>query len=195
MPPKASVVRYDGDDPYLVVAAGQGHGHVLGHRQRHLSRRIRLLAGRRLRQRAGRHGYDHKKMGDHGARRMGGGEAPLPRAGPRHPEPKTFTAVGIGDMSGDVFGNAMLLSAATSKLVGAFNHLPRLRRPRSLIRRRAGKERERLFALPRSSWSDYDAKLISAGRRGVSTQRQIDRTVRAGLAPDGCPVRYRGQAG
>jgi glutamate dehydrogenase len=72
-----------------------------------------------------------------------------------------FTAIGIGDMSGDVFGNGMLLSRHT-KLVGAFNHLHIFFDPDPDPEGSFG-ERERLFALPRSSWSDYDASLISRG--------------------------------
>src|SRR5690606_37302882 len=72
-----------------------------------------------------------------------------------------FTAVGIGDMSGDVFGNGMLLSQHI-RLVAAFDHRhifidPNPDSARSFI------ERERLFRVPRSSWADYDATLISAG--------------------------------
>src|SRR6266704_2895283 len=76
---------------------------------------------------------------------------------------RDFAVLGVGDMSGDVFGNGMLLSPHI-KLVGAFNHLhifidPDPDQAKSL------KERQRLFALPRSSWSDYNAKLISKGGR------------------------------
>ena len=72
-----------------------------------------------------------------------------------------FTAVGVGDMSGDVFGNGMLLSKHT-KLVGAFNHLHIFVDPNP-DPAASHAERQRLFALPRSTWADYDAKLISKG--------------------------------
>src|SRR5213078_4930259 len=72
-----------------------------------------------------------------------------------------FTCVGIGDMSGDVFGNGMLLSKHI-KLVAAFDHRHVFIDPNP-DPARSYKERERMFALPRSSWDDYDKKLISKG--------------------------------
>src|SRR3984893_7648281 len=72
-----------------------------------------------------------------------------------------FTVVGIGDMSGDVFGNGMLLSRHI-KLIGAFDHRHVFLDPNP-DPEASFKERERLFKLPRSSWADYDSKLISKG--------------------------------
>ncbi|CAN0595337.1 unnamed protein product, partial [Laminaria digitata] len=72
-----------------------------------------------------------------------------------------FTVVGVGDMSGDVFGNGMLLSKHI-KLIAAFNHLHIFLDP-DPDPAKSFAERKRLFALPRSSWTDYDAKLISRG--------------------------------
>src|SRR5207244_13459239 len=72
-----------------------------------------------------------------------------------------FTAVGIGDMAGDVFGNGMLLSHHT-RLVAAFNHLHVFLDP-DPDPERSFEERKRLFELPRSSWADYDESLISEG--------------------------------
>ena len=106
----------------------QGHGDVLRYRQRH-SPRARLLAGRRLRLRR-QPRLRPQEDGHHRARRLGSGEAPFPRDGPRHPEPSAFTCIGVGDMSGDVFGNGMLLSKHT-KLVAAFDHRAYLHRSRS----------------------------------------------------------------
>ena len=86
---------------------------------------------------------------------------------------ETFTVAGVGDMSGDVFGNGMLLSPCI-RLVGGLRpsrHLHRSDRP---IRRTSFAERERLFALPRSSWQDYDKTLISKGGGVFSrTEKQI----------------------
>ena len=82
--------------------------------------------------------------------------------------------VGVGDMSGDVFGNGMLLSPHI-KLLGAFNH-----QQSSSIQARSGEslaERQRLFDLPRSAWSDYDASADLEGRRSLRAQRQVDRLI------------------
>src|SRR5262249_56596925 len=76
-----------------------------------------------------------------------------------------FTVAGIGDMSGDVFGNGMLLSEHI-KLVAAFDHRHIFLDP-DPGPATSFAERQRLFALPRSSWEDYGTKLISAGRRGL----------------------------
>ena len=80
-----------------------------------------------------------------------------------------FTVVGIGDMSGDVFGNGMLLSEHI-KLVAAFDHRHIFLDP-DPDPATSFAERERLFALPRSSWADYDTALISRRRRGVAADR------------------------
>ncbi|MGQ0501273.1 MAG: NAD-glutamate dehydrogenase [Panacagrimonas sp.] len=151
-------VRHDGDDPYLVVAADKGtatfsdiangvaadYGFWLGDA---------FASG-------GSVGYDHKKMG---ITARGAWESVK-----RHfRELKTdiaredFTVVGIGDMSGDVFGNGMLLSPHI-RLVAAFDHRHVFLDP-SPDPQRSFAERQRLFALPRSSWADYDTSLISKG--------------------------------
>ena len=116
--PPPDVVRHDGDDPYLVVAADKGTATFSdianGDRAR-----VRLLAGRRLRIRRFR-GLRPQEDGHHRARRLGIGQAPLREL--RHESSTTdFTVVGVGDMSGDVFGNGMLLSRHI-KLVAAFDH-------------------------------------------------------------------------
>jgi len=152
------VVRYDGDDPYLVVAADKGtatfsdianavsaeHGFWLGDA---------FASG-------GSVGYDHKKMA---ITAKGAWESVKRhfRALGRDSQSEDFTCVGIGDMSGDVFGNGMLLSEHI-RLVAAFDHRHIFLDP-DPDAAASFKERQRMFVLPRSSWADYDAKLISAG--------------------------------
>ncbi|MBP6596552.1 MAG: NAD-glutamate dehydrogenase, partial [Arenimonas sp.] len=152
------VVRHDGDDPYLVVAADKGtatfsdiangisaeHGYWLGDA---------FASG-------GSVGYDHKGMG---ITAKGAWESVRRhfRAIGIDSQTQEFTCAGIGDMSGDVFGNGMLLSK-TIRLVAAFDHRhifldPTPDAARSFL------ERQRLFALPRSSWEDYDQGLLSTG--------------------------------
>jgi glutamate dehydrogenase len=156
--PPRQVVRYDGDDPYLVVAADKGTAAFSD-----LANEIALARGFWLGDAfasGGEHGYDHKEMG---ITARGAWESV--RRHFRHlaidPDRDDFTVVGIGDMSGDVFGNAMLLSGHI-RLVAAFDHRhvfldPNPGAARSFV------ERRRLFDLPRSSWADYDPALISAG--------------------------------
>ena len=79
-------------------------------------------------------------------------------------------------MSGDVFGNGMLLLARTSRLLAAFNHLHVFLDPNPDAAASFA-ERQRLFELPRSSWSDYDPELISPGGGRVRAQREIDRAI------------------
>jgi glutamate dehydrogenase len=152
------VVRYDGDDPYLVVAADKGtarfsdianaisaeHGFWLGDA---------FASG-------GSVGYDHKRMGITARGAWESVKRHFRELG-RDIMSADFTVVGIGDMAGDVFGNGMLLSPHI-RLLGAFNHshvfLDPDPEPRSAI-----VERLRLFELPDSAWSDYDPALISAG--------------------------------
>jgi glutamate dehydrogenase len=156
--PPADVVRLDGDDPYLVVAADKGTATFSD-----TANAISLQRGHWLGDAfasGGSQGYDHKKMG---ITARGAWECVR-----RHfreididIQKEPFTVAGVGDMSGDVFGNGMLLSPAI-KLVAAFDHRDIFLDPapdpaQSLA------ERQRLFALPRSSWQDYDKGLISAG--------------------------------
>ena len=138
---------------------GQGHGDVLGHRQRRRAV-LRLLARRRLRLRwLGR--LRPQGHGHHRPRRVGVGQAALPRDGCRLASSEDFTVVGVGDMSGDVFGNGMLLSEHI-RLVAAFDHRHVFVDPEP-VAAQSFAERKRLFELPRSSWDDYDRSLISAG--------------------------------
>jgi glutamate dehydrogenase len=156
--PPPQVVRIDADDPYLVVAADKGtatfsdyanaisqeYGHWLGDA---------FASG-------GSVGYDHKVMG---ITARGAWESVK-----RHfreigldTQTTDFTVVGIGDMSGDVFGNGMLLSPHI-RLVAAFDHRHIFIDPQPATAASFA-ERQRLFALPRSSWADYDLNLISQG--------------------------------
>jgi glutamate dehydrogenase len=152
------VVRHDADDPYLVVAADKGtakfsdianaisieHGYWLGDA---------YASG-------GSHGYDHKGMG---ITAKGAWESVKRhfRSLNRDCQSQDFTCVGIGDMSGDVFGNGMMLSEHTC-LLAAFDHRHVFLDPTPNAAR-AFAERVRLFSVPRSSWDDYDKSLISAG--------------------------------
>jgi len=152
------VVRHDGDDPYLVVAADKGTATFSDHANA-VAHEYGFWLGDAFAS-GGSVGYDHKKMG---ITARGAWESVK-----RHfrdlgldTQTEAFTAVGIGDMAGDVFGNGMLLSEEI-RLVAAFNHRHVFIDP-TPDAAAAFAERDRLFALPRSSWSDYDASLISSG--------------------------------
>ncbi|HEV3399839.1 MAG TPA: NAD-glutamate dehydrogenase [Actinomycetes bacterium] len=156
--PPADVVRYDDDDPYLVVAADKGTASFSD-----LANSIAQEYGFWLDDAfasGGSAGYDHKKMGIT-ARGAWESVKQLFRERGVDTQSTDFTVVGIGDMSGDVFGNGMLLSRHI-KLIGAFNHLHVFLDP-DPDPEASFTERERLFALPRSSWSDYDPAKISEG--------------------------------
>ena len=156
--PPPDCVRHDGDDPYLVVAAdkgtatfsdiangiAEGRGFWLGDA---------FASG-------GSHGYDHKKMG---ITAKGAWEAVKRhfREMGRDIQNAPFTCIGVGDMSGDVFGNGMLLSKCT-KLLAAFDHRHIFIDP-DPDPAATWAERKRMFDLPRSSWADYDKSLISKG--------------------------------
>jgi glutamate dehydrogenase len=156
--PPVDTVRYDGDDTYLVVAADKGTATFSDvANELAISRGIWLgdafASG-------GSNGYDHKAMG---ITARGGWESVKRhfRELGKNIQESPFTAVGIGDMSGDVFGNAMLLSPHT-KLLAAFDHRHVFLDPDPDPAVAYG-ERRRLFELPRSSWEDYDSSLISDG--------------------------------
>ena len=157
VPPQA-VVRRDGDDPYLVVAADKGTATFSD-----TANGIAISRGYWLGDAfasGGSAGYDHKKMG---ITARGGWEAVKRhfREMDRDIQSEPFTVAGVGDMSGDVFGNGMLLSPQT-RLVAAFDHRDIFIDPTPDAARSLA-ERQRLFALPRSSWQDYDKALISRG--------------------------------
>ncbi|MCS6760888.1 MAG: NAD-glutamate dehydrogenase [Candidatus Devosia symbiotica] len=157
VPPRA-VVRRDGDDPYLVVAADKGTASFSDTANDIATSRGYWLGDAFAS--GGSAGYDHKKMG---ITARGGWEAVRRhfREMDRDIQAEPFTTVGVGDMSGDVFGNGMLLSAQT-RLVAAFDHRDIFIDPNPDAARSLA-ERHRLFALPRSSWQDYDTALISRG--------------------------------
>ena len=152
------MICYDEDDPYLVVAADKGTATFSD-----IANAISLEYGFWLGDAfasGGSIGYDHKKMG---ITARGAWESVKRHFYEMGVDIATtdFTVVGIGDMAGDVFGNGMLLSQHI-KLVAAFNHAhifidPDPSPQTSFI------ERKRLFELPRSTWADYDKKLISKG--------------------------------
>jgi glutamate dehydrogenase len=156
--PPPSVVRHDGDDPYLVVAADKGTA-TFSDIANELSHAHDFWLGDAFAS-GGSVGYDHKAMG---VTARGAWECVK-----RHfremdidIQRQPFRAVGVGDMSGDVFGNGMLLSEQT-RLVAAFDHRDIFIDPEPDAA--AGfAERKRLFALPRSSWQDYDKTRISKG--------------------------------
>ncbi|GAA1094963.1 NAD-glutamate dehydrogenase [Nocardiopsis composta] len=152
------VVRHDGDDYYLVVAADKGTA-TFSDTANAIAKRRGFWLGDAFAS-GGSVGYDHKAMGitARGAwesvkyhfREMG-----------TDVQSEEFTVVGVGDMSGDVFGNGMLLSEHI-RLVAAFDHRHVFVDP-DPDAAASYAERRRLFELPRSSWADYDEKLISAG--------------------------------
>jgi glutamate dehydrogenase len=156
--PPPGMVRHDGDDPYLVVAADKGTA-TFSDTANALALGRGFWLGDAFAS-GGSAGYDHKAMG---ITARGGWEAVK-----RHfremdvdIQRQPFSVAGVGDMSGDVFGNGMLLSRKI-RLVAAFDHRDIFIDP-DPDPEVSFAERERLFALPRSSWQDYDASLISKG--------------------------------
>jgi glutamate dehydrogenase len=152
------VVRQDGDDPYLVVAADKGTAH-LSDTANAVSAQYGFWLGDAFAS-GGSAGYDHKKMGitargawecvRHHFRSLGVDIQKEP-----------FTVAGVGDMSGDVFGNGVLLSR-TTRLVAAFDHRHIFIDP-DPDPETSYRERERLFGLARSTWRDYDPARLSPG--------------------------------
>ncbi|MEV4171810.1 NAD-glutamate dehydrogenase [Nonomuraea sp. NPDC049709] len=156
--PPPDVVRHDGDDTYLVVAADKGTA-TFSDIANSVAKEYGFWLGDAFAS-GGSIGYDHKAMG---ITARGAWESVRYhfRTTGVDVQNTDFTVVGIGDMSGDVFGNGMLLSEHI-RLVAAFDHRHIFVDP-SPDAARSFAERQRLFELPRSSWEDYDAKLISAG--------------------------------
>jgi glutamate dehydrogenase len=185
------VVRHDRDDPYLVVAADKGTA-TFSDLANEISTGYGFWLGDAFAS-GGSAGYDHKKMGitargawesvkrhfrelasgsdglsrelasgsDGLSRELASGSDGLSRELGIDVDAHDFTVVGIGDMSGDVFGNGMLLSRHI-RLVAAFDHRHIFLDP-DPHPSRSYQERQRLFALPRSTWDDYDRSLISGG--------------------------------
>jgi glutamate dehydrogenase len=170
----AQVHRLDGDDPYLVVAADKGTASF--------SDRANAIAAEYgywlddAFASGGSSGYDHKKMG---ITARGAWECVKRhfRELDRDIERTAFTVAGIGDMSGDVFGNGLLQSRRI-QLVAAFNQQHIFIDP-SPQAERSFRERERLFRLPRSGWNDYEQRLLS---RGGGVYERAAKTVT--LAPE-----------
>jgi glutamate dehydrogenase len=156
--PPPDVVRHDGDDPYLVVAADKGTA-TFSDIANGISGEYGFWLGDAFAS-GGSAGYDHKAMG---ITARGAWEAVKRhfREMGRDIQRQEFTVAGVGDMSGDVFGNGMLLSEHTL-LVGAFNHLHIFVDPNPDAAASFA-ERRRLFDLPRSSWADYDPARLSPG--------------------------------
>ena len=156
--PPRDVVRHDGDDPYLVVAADKGTA-TFSDVANEIAAGYGFWLGDAFAS-GGSEGYDHKKMGITARGAWESVKNHFATLG-LNPAIDEFTVAGIGDMSGDVFGNGMLLSDKL-QLVAAFDHRHVFLDP-DPDPGASFAERQRLFALPRSSWDDYDRSLISAG--------------------------------
>ncbi|MBL6785442.1 MAG: NAD-glutamate dehydrogenase [Rickettsiales bacterium] len=154
----SNVVCYDDDDPYLVVAADKGTA-TFSDIANKISAKYNFWLGDAFAS-GGSNGYDHKKMGITAKGAWQSVTRHFFEAGININKDE-FSVVGIGDMSGDVFGNGMLLSK-NIKLIAAFNHMHIFIDPNPNAAS-SFKERSRLFKLPRSSWTDYNPKLISKG--------------------------------
>ena len=176
--PPADVIRHDGDDTYLVVAADKGTA-TFSDIANGMSRDYGFWLDDAFAS-GGSVGYDHKKMG---ITAKGAWESVK-----RHfreigldTQRQDFTVVGIGDMAGDVFGNGMILSKHI-KLLAAFNHIHIFVDPNPGDPAKSLIERKRLFRKPRSAWTDYDANLISKRRRRVCAISEIHRHFNANEA-------------
>ncbi|RJG41856.1 NAD-glutamate dehydrogenase [Motilimonas pumila] len=152
------VVRYDDDDPYLVVAADKGTA-TFSDIANEISEQYHFWLADAFAS-GGSQGYDHKKMGITAKGAWESVKRHFKEMG-INCQQTDFTCVGIGDMAGDVFGNGMLLSKHI-RLQGAFNHLHIFIDP-APDAASSWTERDRLFKLPGSSWQDYDTSLISPG--------------------------------
>ncbi|CAD6536654.1 NAD-glutamate dehydrogenase [Paraburkholderia sabiae] len=156
--PPPDVVRHDPDDPYLVVAADKGTATFSDYANA-ISQEYGFWLDDAFAS-GGSVGYDHKKMG---ITARGAWESVKRHFREMGVDTQTmdFTVVGVGDMSGDVFGNGMLLSQHI-RLIAAFDHRHVFLDPNP-DPATSFAERQRLFNLDRSSWADYDPALISAG--------------------------------
>ena len=164
--PPPEVVRRDGDDSYLVVAADKGTA-TFSDIANEVAASYGFWLGDAFAS-GGSVGYDHKAMG---ITAKGGWESVRRHFREMGVDTQTedFTVVGIGDMAGDVFGNGMLLSPHI-RLIAAFNHMHIFLDPDPHAAS-SWAERQRMFNLPRSSWDDYDKSLISEGG-GVFSREQ-----------------------
>ena len=156
--PEDTVV-HDGADPYLVVAADKGTATFSD-----IANEISVSQGFWLGDAfasGGSAGYDHKAMGITARGAWEAVKRHFLEVG-KDIQSEAFDVIGIGDMSGDVFGNGMLLSKHI-RLLAAFNHMHVFVDPDPADTESAWAERDRMFKLPRSTWADYDASLISRG--------------------------------
>ncbi|WP_250462633.1 NAD-glutamate dehydrogenase [Microbulbifer litoralis] len=156
--PPEQVVRRDGDDPYLVVAADKGTA-TFSDIANGIAAEYDFWLGDAFAS-GGSHGYDHKKMGITARGAWVSVQRHFREMG-INVQQEDFSVIGIGDMGGDVFGNGMLLSEHIC-LKAAFNHLHIFVDPNPDAATSFA-ERQRLFEMPRSSWMDYEKKLISRG--------------------------------
>ncbi len=157
VPPK-DVVRHDGDDPYLVVAADKGTA-TFSDIANDMSEKYGFWLDDAFAS-GGSAGYDHKAMGITAKGAWESVKRHFREVG-KDIQSEDFTVVGVGDMGGDVFGNGMLLSEHI-RLIGAFNHMHIFVDPEPDAATSFA-ERKRLFELQGSTWDDYDRKLISDG--------------------------------
>ncbi|HXY94661.1 MAG TPA: NAD-glutamate dehydrogenase [Acidimicrobiia bacterium] len=177
------IVRHDGDDPYLVVAADKGTASFSDEANRLAVDRSYWLGDAFAS--GGSSGYDHKAMGITSRGAWVSVRAHF-RAMGVDADAAELTTVGIGDMSGDVFGNGMLRSRHL-KLLAAFDHRHVFLDP-DPDPAVSYEERRRLFALPASSWADYDAALVSAGGGVYARENKalpVSPEVRAALGIEG----------
>ncbi|MGW3409853.1 NAD-glutamate dehydrogenase [Streptomyces sp. NPDC000888] len=156
--PPADVVRHDEDDTYLVVAADKGTA-TFSDIANGVAESYNFWLGDAFAS-GGSAGYDHKKMGITARGAWESVKRHFRELGV-NTQTQDFTVVGVGDMSGDVFGNGMLLSEHI-RLVAAFDHRHIFLDPKPDAETSYA-ERRRLFELPRSSWADYNSELISSG--------------------------------
>ena len=173
--PPADTLRLDGDDPYFVVAADKGTA-SFSDTANALAQEADFWLDDAFAS-GGSAGYDHKKMG---ITARGAWETVKRHFREMDIDIQTtpFTVAGVGDMSGDVFGNGMLLSEKI-RLIAAFDHRDIFIDPEPDIERSFA-ERQRLFDLPRSSWQDYDRSTLSAGAMIIPrTEKSVTLTPQA----------------
>ena len=171
----ADTLRLDGDDPYFVVAADKGTA-TFSDTANGLAQEAGFWLDDAFAS-GGSAGYDHKKMG---ITARGAWEAVKRHFREMNIDIQTtpFTAAGVGDMSGDVFGNGMLLSEKI-RLIAAFDHRDIIIDPDPDIEKSFA-ERKRMFNLPRSSWQDYDRSTLSAGAMIIPrTEKSVTLTPQA----------------
>ncbi|HEX4410346.1 MAG TPA: NAD-glutamate dehydrogenase [Xanthobacteraceae bacterium] len=188
--PPVDVVRHEGDDPYLVVAADKGTA-TFSDIANELAIAHDFWLGDAFAS-GGSAGYDHKKMG---ITARGAWESVKRHFREMDVDIGTtpFTAIGVGDMSGDVFGNGMLRET-TTKLVAAFDHRDIFIDPNP-DPERAFAERKRMFDLPRSSWQDFDKSIISKGggiysRKAKSVEPSPEAQKLFGVGPQVTPQEF-----